>query len=132
MDKDLKIFNKARSLVKEICNVSSDFSSEEKYGIISQMRRSSISIASYIAEGSGKESNTKFIRFFETAYSSAFELETQIILLYDLQFISDDIENSLLNKIRDIQKMIFTFTKSVKSKNNSILNLNLAAFPLIL
>jgi len=130
--KELKIWNKARALVKEIYDVSDNFPSEEKFGLISQMRRSSISIASNIAEGSGKESNKEFIRFLEIAYSSAFELETQIILSHDLNFISDDDEISLLKKIREIQKMIFTFVKSLKSKNNSLLNLNLVAVPLFL
>jgi len=130
--KELKIWNKARALVKEIYDVSDNFPSEEKFGLISQMRRSSISIASNIAEGSGKESNKEFIRFLEIAYSSAFELETQIILSHDLNFISDDDEISLLKKIREIQKMIFTFVISLKSKNNSLLNLNLVAVPLFL
>ncbi|MBM4172696.1 MAG: four helix bundle protein [Ignavibacteria bacterium] len=119
-------------MVKEIYDVSDNFPSEEKFGLISQMRRSSISIASNIAEGSGKESNKEFIRFLEIAYSSAFELETQIILSHDLNFISDDDEISLLKKIREIQKMIFTFVISLKSKNNSLLNLNLVAVPLFL
>lgn len=78
------------------------------------MRRSSVSIPSNIAEGSGKSSNKDFIRFPEMAQSSAFELETQLILAHDLRFISEEKLSDLQGKLEEIQKMIFGFEKKIK------------------
>ncbi|MCX6170811.1 MAG: four helix bundle protein [Ignavibacteriales bacterium] len=115
--KDLKIWSKSRVLVKKIYELTEEFPSDEKFGLISQMRRAAVSIVSNIAEGSGKESNKDFCRFLELAYSSAFELETQLILSVDLNFIKPDATTEILNYVQEIQKMIYSFIKTVRIKN---------------
>lgn len=102
--KELKIWNKARTLVKEVYSVTEKLPIEEKFGLTSQMRRAAVSIASNIAEGSGKEYQKEFLRFLESAYSSAFELETQFILAEDLAFLNKEDSTQLLNEIQEIQK----------------------------
>ena len=112
--KELKIWQKSRVLTKETYLVTKNYSDEEKYGLVSQIRRSVVSIPSNIAEGSGRDSNRDFRRFLNIAISSAFELETQIIISYDLHYISEKDYLEISEKIREIQKMIYGFRKSLR------------------
>lgn len=100
--------------MKDIYHLTEVFPDTERFGLVTQMRRSSVSIPSNIAEGSGKSSNKDFIRFLEMARSSAFELETQLILAHDLRFISEEKLSDLQGKLEEIQKMIFGFEKKIK------------------
>lgn len=74
--KSLKVWQKGIKLVIEIYKSTKHFPQEELYGLTSQMRRSSVSIPSNIAEGSGRSSDKDFHRFLEISIGSAFELET--------------------------------------------------------
>ncbi len=114
--KELKIWKKSRQITKEIYELTESFPAEEKFGLISQMRRAAVSMVSNIAEGSGKESEKEFIRYLETSYSSAFEVETQLILALDLNFVSSEKAEHALTKIIELQKMIYGFIKSIKNK----------------
>lgn len=112
--KELNIWKEARSLVKEVYLLSSKFPKEELYGLTSQIRRAVISVPSNIAEGTGRNSNKEFIRFLDFAIGSLFEVETQLILAKDLEFIStDDFENISI-KIKSIIKMIIKFRGVLK------------------
>ncbi|MBI3124542.1 MAG: four helix bundle protein [Ignavibacteriales bacterium] len=113
--KELKIWQKSRELVKNVYSITEKFPSDERFGLISQMRRAAVSIVSNIAEGSGKESEKEFLRFLETAYSSAFELETQFVLSEDLGFLDHKENEIVLELIQEIQKMIYSFSKTIKS-----------------
>lgn len=116
--KDLIVWRKSRELVKFLYELTVKFPQEEKYGLVSQIRRSAISIPSNIAEGCGKSSSKEFTRFLEIANSSCYEIETQIIISTDLRFITDDDFISVNEKIQEIQKMLFALRKSVnKSKD---------------
>ena len=97
--KELLVWEKARKIVKEIYLATQVFPDAEKFGLTSQMRRSAISIPSNIAEGSGRTTNKDFAYFLSVALSSAYELETQVILSGDWGFLKNDIEESLLKKI---------------------------------
>lgn len=79
--KDLIIWQRSVEFATSIYRVTSEFPSEEKYGLISQMRRCSVSIPSNIAEGAGRSSDKEYQRFLDIAYGSAYELETQIFHL---------------------------------------------------
>jgi four helix bundle protein len=107
--KELIVWQKARILVKEIYVLTSFYPSSEKFGIISQIQRAVISIPANIAEGSGRGSNKDFSRFIDMALASAFELETEIILSYDLSFISEQNLNEILPMIQEVQKMLYSF-----------------------
>lgn len=90
------------------------FPKDELYGLTSQMRRASISINSNIAEGSGKSSNKDFARFLEISLSSSYELETQVILSSDLNYITEEECTEACTLIQEEQKMIHNFIKSLK------------------
>lgn len=113
--KELKVWLKARELVKFIYKLTTKFPKEEVYGLTSQMRRAAISISSNIAEGSGFSSNKEFNRFLEISYSSASELETQIILSFDLDFITEVELNEGNDRINEVQKMLKGLMNSLRN-----------------
>lgn len=125
--KELKIWQKSIKLAGEVYNLLVEYPEFEKYGLISQMRRSVVSIPSNIAEGSGRGSNKDFRRFLAISLSSAFELETQLILSYNFGFISETTFKSFSEKLQELQKMIFGFRKSL-SKTTRIKNIVLSIF----
>ena len=107
--KELIVWKKARVLVKDIYILIADFPNEEKFGLSSQIKRAVVSIASNIAEGAGRGSDKDFIRFLDMANGSAFELETQLYLSFDLQFIDEENLNKFLEQLSEIQKLIYGF-----------------------
>lgn len=109
--RELKIWKESMELVKEIYNLTSQFPSDEKFGLISQMNRCSISVPSNIAEGSGRTSTKEFLYFLNISLSSTFELETQLLLSKDLFDVS--IEEQI-DKIHELQRMIIGFRKIIQ------------------
>jgi four helix bundle protein len=112
--KELIVWQKAILLVKEIYLFTSSFPEEEKYGLISQMRRSAISVPSNIAEGWGRMSKKNYIQFLRTARGSLFELETQIIISAELNF-NKNTEN-IESLIVEISKMLNALIKSLNER----------------
>ena len=90
---------------------------EEIYTLTSQIRRAVISIPSNIAEGAGHFSNKEFSRFLGIAYASSCELDTQIILSFDLDYISKEELNDSSVYIEELQKMLSGLIKSLQKKN---------------
>ena len=114
--KELKIWNKAMDLTVEVYNATSSFPSDEKFGLISQSRRSAVSIPSNIAEGAGRNSNKEFANFLGIANGSSYELQTQLVISNKLNLINDDLLDNLLKQIDELQKMNFAFQKMLLSK----------------
>jgi four helix bundle protein len=113
--KELKVWQKARELVTFIYILTSEFPKEEIYGLTSQMRRAVVSISSNLAEGSGYGTNKHFNRFLEISYSSACELETQVILASDIGFIDELKLTETSNRITEIQKMLSGLINSLNN-----------------
>ncbi|OGU54235.1 MAG: hypothetical protein A2V66_12235 [Ignavibacteria bacterium RBG_13_36_8] len=114
--KKLAAWQKSRELVNNIYEVTKKFPKEEVFGLTNQVRKSAVSITSNIAEGAGRSSNKEFKNFLEAANSSAFELETLLILATDQgYFWKSDLE-ILAEKIHEIQKLIHGNIKPSKSK----------------
>lgn len=111
--KELKIWQKGRSFVKDIYLTVAKFPLEERFALTLQMKRAAISIPSNVAEGAGRGTEKEFARFLDIANGSAFELETQIYLAFDLEFINEEKLNILIDKIEEIEKMIYGFKKSL-------------------
>lgn len=101
-------------LSTQIYKVTRTFPKDEKFGLVSQMRRASVSVASNIAEGAGRSSDLEFKRFLEIAYGSLYELQTQLIISKNLEFVSEDESNTLEAEIDQLQKMIYSFSKRFK------------------
>jgi len=125
--KELKIWQRSIDMAEDIYNLLVDYPDFEKFGLTSQMRRSAVSIPSNIAEGSGRDSNKDFRRFLAISLSSAFELETQLILSNNIGFISESAYKEISAKLQELQKMIYGFRKSL-SNTIKIKNLILSVF----
>lgn len=102
---DLKLWNKGIDLVVDVYKATAEFPKEEKYGLISQMRRCAVSIPSNIAEGAGRNSDKEFVHFLSIANGSSYELETQVIVANRLELLSDELKNDLCQQLTEIQKM---------------------------
>ena len=115
--KELKVWQKAIDLAVDIYRTLAFFPNEEKYGLVSQMKRCSVSIPSNIAEGSGRGTNKDFNRFLDISQGSAFELETQLIISQRLALIETEIADELIAKTTEVQKMVFALGNKL-DKNN--------------
>lgn len=103
---DLEVWKKSRELVKQIYAVTKSFPQEEQFGLTNQLRRSAISVASNIAEGSGRAGVKDSTRFFYIARGSLYEIETQMVLATDLQYISDDELDQVQDTITSCKKLL--------------------------
>lgn len=105
-------------MVTEIYTISSGFPSEEKFGLISQIRRAAISIPSNIAEGCAKDSNKSLAHYLQISLGSAFELETQLVLAKRLHFLDEGKADKLSHELKEIQKMISSLLSKLQKKKS--------------
>lgn len=114
--KDLEVWQKAMAFVTDVYYQTGNFPKEEMYGLVSQLRRSAISIPSNIAEGAARQSNKEYIQFLYVALGSLMELDTQLCIAKNLNFLSDENVNDLQTKADEIGKMLNGLIKYRKSK----------------
>lgn len=114
--KELKVWQKSMDLAIAIYKVIACLPSEEKYGLVSQMKRCAISISSNIAEGSGRGSSAQFKYFLSISQGSAFELETQLILAKRLELLDDTFATDLIDRTIEIQKMVCALERKLTNK----------------
>ena len=112
--RDLLVWQKGINLVKVIYQLTDSFPQTEQFGLISQMRRSAVSIPSNIAEGCGRNSDKELIQFLYIALGSASELETQIIISIELNFLEKQNAEIALDSISELIRMISSLIKSLK------------------
>lgn len=110
--KKLKVWQKSISIADYIYEITKDFPNDEKFGLVTQMRRASISISSNIAEGAGKSSSKGFIRCLEIATGSSYELDTQSIFSKYQQYITEEQFQKITNNLEEFQKMLYALIKS--------------------
>jgi len=114
--KELKVWKKGIELVKVIYGITNDFPKTEQFGLISQIRRCSVSIPSNIAEGCGRHSDKELIHFLYITLGSASELETQIIISQELGFLEKEKSEDIQVLILEIIKMTSSLIKSIKDR----------------
>lgn len=105
----LKIWNDSMSLVQDTYKMVRSFPDFERFNLVSQLIRCSVSIPSNIAEGTSKSTNKHFAAYLDNSLGSAFEWETQLIVAYRENYISEEKFKELENKIQQIQMMITGF-----------------------
>ena len=115
--KQLAVFQKTRIFNKEIYLKTKNFLAEERFGITNQIRRASVSIATNIAEGCGRNSDKEFARFLNIAYASACEVECLLLISSDLELIDRQTLSSLQKKLDEIKKMLFAFVKKLMTED---------------
>ncbi|ASK31691.1 four helix bundle protein [Chryseobacterium sp. T16E-39] len=104
--KELIVWQKSIDLVTEVYSCTKNFPKEETYGLISQIRRSSISIPSNIAEGHSRRSQADYIQFLKIARGSCAEVETQLIISKNLEYLNLERFQYLNDKSLEISKML--------------------------
>ena len=116
----LEVWQLAKDLCIHIYKVTTKFPSEEKFGIVSQMRRASISVASNIAEGSSRVSKKEQSHFYSIAYSSAIELLNQLIISNCLTFILEEELNESRLKIEILTRRLNGLKRAALSTSNPL------------
>ena len=112
--RDLTVWQKAMELVVEVYTVTKRLPSSELYGLISQMRRSAVSIPSNIAEGRRRMSRADFIHFLSIAYSSGAELETQIEICKKLSLVTNEECKELDAVLLEVMKLMNRIISSLR------------------
>ncbi|GAB3566120.1 four helix bundle protein [Spirosoma luteolum] len=125
--RERKVWQMARLFVRDVYVASSTFPAEERFGLTSQLRRAVISVPLNIAEGSGR-SDKDFARFLGMSLSSAYEVETQLLLACDLGFITESKLASLSQTVQEIQRMIYGLQRRI---NKNFLSVFLIPVPLL-
>ena len=113
--KNLKIWQKGFEIATASYNLTGSFPKEEKFGLISQMNRSAVSIPSNIVEGTAKSSDKHFLIFLENALGSSFEWQTQLIMSNNVGLVNDHDFTTYEKQIIEIQRMINSFMDKIKS-----------------
>ena len=112
----LEVWQLSRKLVKEVYSLTEKFPTEEKFSLINQMRRASISVSSNIAEGSSRSSLKDQIHFLEIAYGSLMELYTQVYISMDLAYIDEKQQQDIGLLIKEITNKLNALQKTYKTK----------------
>jgi four helix bundle protein len=103
---DLVAWQKARCLVKVVYEASRKMPREEVYGLTNQIRRAAVSVPSNIAEGYGRGSLNDYIRFLLTARGSLYELQTQLLLGGDLEYIAATQVDALIQQSDEVSRVL--------------------------
>ncbi len=106
--KNLKIWSLGIEIVDDVFTITKTFPTEEKFGLISQINRCSISIPSNIAEGSAR-TDKSFSHYLDISLGSSFELETQLIIAFNRKYINKTTLTSIEEKIGEFQRMTMGF-----------------------
>ena len=115
---DLKVWQKAHALAVLVYTITNRFPSDEKFGLTTQLRRASVSVASNIVEGFRRKSLKDSLHFYKIADGSLEELKYQLLLSHDIKLLSDDTYTLALSLSEEVSKMLYFWIKSLKSKIN--------------
>jgi four helix bundle protein len=116
--KDLDVWKESKKLVVGIYKLTADFPDNEKYGITNQMRRAAVSVPSNIAEGNGRQYKKETIQFLYISKASLFELETQSIVAYELEMLSEEKLNRIVAQISLCIRLIVGLIKYYEKRDD--------------
>ena len=114
--RDLIVWQKSMRLVTRIYLITKELPKNEVYGLTSQIRRSSISLPSNIAEGYGRNSTNDYIRFLQIACGSLYEVQTQLEICRNLEYLSKELFNEIYEQSREIERMLNSLIRKLKEK----------------
>ena len=112
----LDAWNKGIDLVEDIYKVTKDFPDEEKYGIVSQLRRAAVSVPTNIAEGAGRRTKGDYIRFLFIASGSISEVETLLAISERLDYIGEEVFKTLTDKSERVTALIGGLVKYLENR----------------
>lgn len=116
--RDLKAWQKARSLVKRVYGATGIFPKEELYGLARQLRRAAVSVPSNIAEGYGRGALRDYVRFLQIARGSLYEIDTQVILAHDLGYLTAPQAASLGSDVDECSRIVQGLISSLNRKKD--------------
>lgn len=111
--RDLQIWHKSKALCPVLYKLTKSFPDEEKFGVVSQIRRAALSVSLNIAEGHGRSSNADFVRFLYMSLGSIRELEALLEISVELDFISNCSE--YIGRLQELAKMITSLINRLKA-----------------
>lgn len=117
--KDLLVWQKAIALNTQIYRMTKLFPKEEIYGIISQIRRASVSIATNISEGYGRNTTAQYIHFLGISKGSLSEVETLMVISSELGYVQLETCDSILERITELNKMLKKLIQVLEQKSQS-------------
>ncbi|MDZ4689656.1 MAG: four helix bundle protein [Planctomycetaceae bacterium] len=112
---ELDVWQEAVGYSDEIYRTTATFPADERFGLTQQLRRSAVSIAANIAEGSSRSSSTDFARFVEIAYGSLMETVSHLAIASRQGFVSDEAYKSLYDHAEQIGRMLSSFRQTLRS-----------------
>lgn len=118
--KELNVWKKGIEIVKLAYQLSKQFPQEEKYGMISQMTRASVSIPANIAEGSSRSSDKDYAKFLQIALGSAFELQTYFVIAREMKWGSEENIFEMEILVEEEIKMIHSFLRKLTNSEKPI------------
>jgi four helix bundle protein len=114
----LIVWDKTQDLTLRIYKATMNFPTNEKFGLIAQMRSASSSIGANIAEGCGRGSNKEFSRYLHIAIGSAFELENHILLAERLKYLDNEEASLMVEDVIELKRMLSSLIRKVKATNS--------------
>jgi four helix bundle protein len=112
----LEVWKRAVDLVIRIYEVTKSFPSEEKFGLVSQIRRAAVSIPANIAEGAARQTDKDFFHFLSVAQGSASGLETELLIAQRLKYIEIENYQKIYEELNAIARMIVGLSQKIKSR----------------
>ena len=113
--RNLKVWEKAHSLTLDVYRASESFPRQEMYGLTSQIRRASVSIGSNIAEGECRNGDAEFARFLQMAAGSASEVEYQLLLARDLEFLKIVDYQRVSDEVVEVKRMLAALMQKLRA-----------------
>jgi four helix bundle protein len=113
--KDLLVWQKGMLLAKGVYGLTATFPADERFGLISQMRRAAVSVPSNIAEGQARNGTREFLQFLSHASGSLAELETQLLLSLEMNYSVKNDVDSVAGLISELQKMIAALRRTLEN-----------------
>ena len=113
----LEVWRKAHGLTLAVYQVTAGFPREEVYGLTSQLRRASASIAANLSEGCGRNGNAEFARFCGIARGSAAEVEYHLLLAHDLKFLKPAAYRDLASRAAEVNRMLASLQRRLRAES---------------
>lgn len=115
--RDLIVWQKGMTLVKRVYQITTTFPVDERFGLVTQMRRAAVSVPSNIAEGQARHTTGEFIQFVSHAEGSVAELDTQLILAIELGYCTESEVGDVFQLIVELQKMLNALRRQLATRH---------------
>jgi four helix bundle protein len=115
--RDLVAWQKAMQLAVEVMQLTKSLPADERFGLVSQLRRACVSFPSNIAEGYGRGTTADYVRFLRVARGSLYEIDTQALLCVQFEYISQEAYASVLERVNECGRILAALIRSLEERN---------------